>query len=514
LPASPADLQLPVRPVGCIIFCMRPLAPPPIVRLGVLVPLLILAGCYTMGESSGGGQTQFERPRELDPADIALPDGYRIRPLARGLTFPTGVGFDDQGGVYVVEAGYSYGEEFTTPRLLRIEANGQITIIATGSPDFAPWNGIAFRDGAFYVAEGGVLKGGRISRISIDGRITPLIVDLPSMGDHHVNGPAFGPDGMLYFAIGTATNSGIVGPDNVDFGWLRRYPRFHDIPGGDITLAGVNYRSLDPLTQSPSDTAVTGAFLPFGVPSVEGQVVRGQVISSGSIIRISPDGQGLPQLVGWGFRNPYGLAFRDGALYVTDNSFDVRGSRPVWGAGDLLWRVQAGRWHGWPDFHSGTPVDLDDRYKAPGWATPRRVLAQVPNDPPQAAATFAVHASANGLDFSRSGSFGFVGEAFVAQFGDMAPASGRVVAPVGYKVVRVDPETGVIEDFAVNRGRTNGPASKLNSGGLERPVDARFNPAGDALYIVDFGVMTMTNGTPRPRPGTGVLWRITREVER
>jgi hypothetical protein len=104
-----------------------------------------------------------------------------------------------------------------------------------------------------------------------------------------------------------------------------------------------------------------------------------------------------------------------------------------------------------------------------------------------------------------------VGQAFVAQFGDMAPNVGKVLRPVGFKVVRVDVTTGGIEDFAVNKGRANGPASWVGGGGLERPVAARFDPSGTALYVVDFGVMTVTSKAPAPQPGTGVLWRITRE---
>ena len=42
------------------------------------------------------------------------------------------------------------------------------------------------------------------------------------------------------------------------------------------------------------------------------------------------------------------------------------------------------------------------------------------------AAKLGVHSSSDGLDFSRSESFGHVGEAFVAQFGDMAPGAGKV----------------------------------------------------------------------------------------
>lgn len=80
--------------------------------------------------------------------------------------------------------------------------------------------------------------------------------------------------------------------------------------------------------------------------------------------------------------------------------------------------------------------------------------------------------------------------------------------------MRVDPESGLVEDFAVNEGKTNGPASRIGGGGLERPVAARFDPEGAALYIVDFGVMTVGDRGPEPRPSTGVVWRVTREGRR
>ena len=141
------------------------------------------------------------------------------------------------------------------------------------------------------------------------------------------------------------------------------------------------------------------------------------------------------------------------------------------------------------------------------------MLAEHPNEPPRPAALFGVHSSSNGLDFSRSAAFGHAGDAFVAQFGDMAPQVGKVLAPVGYQLVRVDVEEGVVYGFAENEAG-KGPASKVGGGGFERPVSARFSPDGTALYVVDFGVMTMTEEGPHPRPGTGVLWKITREDAR
>src|ERR1043165_8934861 len=96
----------------------------------------------------------------------------------------------------------------------------------------------------------------------------------------------------------------------------------------------------------------TGAFLPFGTPSRPGQIIKGQTICSGSVLRIRPEG-GEPELIAWGLRNPFGLAFLGQQLFVTDNGYDQRGSRPIWGAPDFLWKIEKGAWYGWPDFCGG-----------------------------------------------------------------------------------------------------------------------------------------------------------------
>lgn len=475
------------------------------------------SGCFGTRGSAGGGQADFEGTRVVRASDIALPAGYRIEAVANGLTYPTGIAFDEQNRPHVVEAGYSYGESFTVPRLVRVEEGGALTEVArggAGEENNGPWNGVAFHEGAFFISEGGVRHGGRILRISPGGDISAVIQDLPSRGDHHTNGPAIGPDGKLYFAIGVATNSGVVGLDSHQFGWLGRFPDFHDIPAKDIKLAGRNYTTDNPLTPDRGDKATTGAFVPFGTSTQEGQVIPGRLPATGTIMRIDPSG-GEAELVAWGLRNPYGLAFTPGGeLFVTENSYDQRGSRPVFGTGDLLWRIDLqnlGTWYGWPDFHGRHPLNDADHFQGPGDPEPRFLLAEHPNEPPEPAARLPVHASANHLDFSRSEAFGHVGEAFIASFGDMAPNVGKVLGPVGFNVIRVNPSTGVIQPFAVNRGRSNGPASRLDAGGLERPIAAHFDNNGEALYIVDFGVLNMIDGKSVPRPGTGVLWRITRD---
>jgi glucose/arabinose dehydrogenase len=476
--------------------------------VGLAFSLTFLTGCYCLRPSSGGGQTRFDGTREVNPDDVALPEGYRIEAVTERLTFPTGACFDDQGRLHVVESGYCYGEVWTTPRLLRIEPGGRAVPVATGGRN-GPWTGAAFHDGAFFVAEGGVMEGGRILRITPDGNARAIVDGLPSFGDHHTDGPAVSPDGWIYFGQGTASSSGVVGEDNAKFGWLKRQPQFHDVPGQDITLRGQNFRTRNVLAEGPRQNVETGAFVPFGTRTEPNQTIRGQVKCSGAVLRVRPDGSDL-QLVAWGFRNPFGLAFSpDGKLYVSDNGYDDRGSRPVWGTADVLWEARQGTWYGWPDYSAGEPLTME-KFKPPGKKQPQFILASHPNRPPEPIARFAVHGSADGLDFSRSASFGYTGQAFVALLGDEAPAVGKTLNPAGFNVVRVDVQQGLVEDFAVNKGKKNGPASKVGGGGLERPVSVRFSPDGAELYVVDFGVILHDKQGAKPQQETGVIWRITK----
>lgn len=474
-------------------------------NIAIILCFFTLLGCYGVRPSAGGAEAEVTS-RKVTPSDIALPNGYTIEVVATGLTFPTGLTLDEQGNIYVVESGYAYGETWTIPRLLKVESSGTHSVIATGEKN-GPWNGVTFHDENFYIAEGGELNGGKILKISKNGDVTTLIENLPSKGDHHTNGPVVA-NGYVYFGQGTATNSAVVGEDNAKFGWLKRYPDFHDIPCKDVVLIGENYESKNVLTDDPNDMAMTGAYVPFNTKTSPGQVIKGSTPCSGSVMRIPVDG-GTPEVIAWGFRNPFGLALHEEKLFVVENGYDERGSRPVWGTGDILWEVKENQWYGWPDYSGHHRID-DEVYKVPGKGETKLLLKEKPNEPPHPVAALGVHSSSNGMDFSTSSEFGFTGNAFIAQLGDMAPNVGKVLGPVGFKVVMVNVEKKTIHDFAVNKGKKNGPASVLKNGGLERPVDVTFSNDGETLYVVDFGIIEISGDKTIPHKGTGVVWKITK----
>jgi glucose/arabinose dehydrogenase len=229
------------------------------------------------------------------------------------------------------------------------------------------------------------------------------------------------------------------------------------------------------------------------------------------------DGSDL-RVYAWGLRNPYGLAFApDGRLYATNQGARPLEPRPIAGDVDGLYDVQEGAWYGWPDYCGGAPV-TDERFRQPGAPPHAPLLANHAEllrgrpRPPQPVAVLGQQVGAAGLDFCREPRFGFAGQAFVAEFGpllDPGEQGSGACAPGGHRVVRIDPVDGAASDFAINRSRLPDSLSG-NTGGLERPVAARFGPDGN-LYVVDCGVVQYSEeaGGWVAIPATGIIWRVT-----
>lgn len=420
----------------------------------------------------------------------------RLELVTGGFSFPTSLTFDESGTPYVAEAGLPFGGARPGGRVWKIEQDGQHTLLAQGLRQ--PVNGLTFYRGSLYLSEGGHPGGsGRISRLDLDGRQTIILDNLPGPGNYHTDMVAFGPDEKLYFSQGAMTNTGYVGLDAYELGWLRLLPHAHDLPGYEIELAGVNLETDNPLSEEARSRVRTGAFAPFGKSTEPGQRISAQLPCTAAVMRCNPDGTEL-ELVAWGLRNAFGLGFLpDGRLLAVDQGADDRGSRPVGSVPDLLFEVRQGAWYGWPDFIDGDPI-TDSRYHPVRGSAPVFALSNHHELPPpeKALLRFPSHTAAVKFDVAPPSLPLWGGHIFVALFGDEVPMTAPSGPRTGRSVARIDPSDWSLHDF-------------LDSSLLARPIDVRFHALNKALYILDFGNFEMhAERGVVAKAKTGKLWRL------
>lgn len=491
----------------------------------------IFSACTITKPSVPVGIYSKDQPK-VPPANAAsaqVPEGYKVEVFMKDLIWPTSIDFDDAGNAYVAEAGYVYGDPFAPARILKINSKGQITTFANGFN--GPINDILWYKDQLFVSHRG-----KISAVDKNGKINDLVTGLPSYGDHHNNQLAAGPDNKIYFGQGVATNSGVVGLDNAyPFVWLLLWPDVHDVPAKDIHLTGESFLTPQPnnvlsrqgkllsfwkdvtyavtsvfnRNKNKSMLVRTRAFQPFGEKS---KTIKGEVKASGTILRMNPDGTAL-EMYAWGLRNPFGVQWGpDKQLYVSDNGYDERGSRPIAHAKDNIWQIKQGAWYGFPDYSSGIPV-TDPQFRSKRGPKLKFLMK---DHPPveQPWLTRPENAATTKLDFSTNDHFGYKGQIFLAEFGSGTPATNNHLSTTHYMVVRIDPATKQAEPFLSNKSSIQ-DLEKGNTAGPRRPVEAKFSPDGEALYIVDIGVVGFDVGGagpfPVPMPGSGVIWRITRQ---
>lgn len=497
-----------------------------------LLVLFCIAGCAVQKPSFPVGIYPKDMPQIPEPNAAAawVPPGYKAEVFLKDLIWPSAIDFDESGNAYVAEAGYVYGDPFAPARIFRVSATGQLSRYADGF--MGPITDLLWHKGRLYVSHRG-----KISAVGDNGAVQDLVTGLPSYGDHFNNQMTVGPDGKLYFGQGVATNAGVVGLDNAyPFVWLLLHPDVHDVPAKDIRLRGESFLTPQPnnvlsrqgklisfwrdvtyavtsvfnRNKAKSMLVRTRAFQPFGEKARE---VKGQVKASGTILRMNLDGSGL-EVYAWGLRNPYGVLWGpDGQLYATDNAYDERGSRPVAHAKDNIWQIKEGGWYGFPDYSSGIPV-TDPQFRSQRGPKLKFLL----KDHPAVEQPWMVrpeNAATTKFDFSTSDAFGYKGHLFLAEFGSGTPLTGADTNTNGYTVVRIDPTTKEAKPFFSNK--TKGPSGEeyVLTAGPRHPVEARFSPDGEALYIVDIGAIGFERAGagpfPVPSPGTGVIWRITKQ---
>jgi glucose/arabinose dehydrogenase len=437
-------------------------------------------------------QQMRSEERYLNPNDISVPPGYQIEVFAQGLNTPIGLVFTENGDMLIADAGYSTGN----PKVILL-SNGQFSTIAEGFN--VPITGVNYRYGDIYVSHKSA-----ITVIKLNGTRQDIIRGLPSYGDYFNNQVTFSNNGKMYFGQGTATNSGVVGLDNK---WIIAAPYFHDYPGAYILVNGINYETSNLLIPSMM-VAYTGAFSAYDIPNLNPhELIKGRLQASGSIMRSNLDGSNL-EMVAWGFRNPIQMKFdRFGQLYILNQGYDNRGSRPIANAPDELQLLSSSTWYGWPDYAGGEAITLP-RFTPEGGPKPDLLLLSIPSIPPRPYATFTPDSNIMGFDFNLNSRFGQVGDAYIAEFGAIQYGiTGEIIrSGVGHRVSKVDMTNGQVTTFAINK--SGFPSFSPVEGGFGSPSDVAFGPDG-AMYITDYSTTILEN-LNEFIPNTGVIWRISK----
>lgn len=481
---------------------------------------------------------------EVNPSAIQAPEGFQVEVVAQGLNYVGDVTLDPNGEIYVAEVGgHTYGtgpEAAPQARILQIMPDSEPRVVydevvpldiirSFGSTAEMPEGIIPPITGLTLNPDNGLLyvsHRGRYSMLDPEtGEFETIINGLPVWGEFLNHKPIFGPDGMMYFVLSTQGNSGTVDEHMMRVMRAFNKPFAHEIPCEDVTLTGLNFQMDNMLTEEADDQITVGVYVPAGVETEPGQVVEGEFWCHGAVYRTNPDGT-EPARIAWGLRSVFGLDFSEnGRLVVTNNSGNIMEPRPIYDDWETLYEIEEGGWYGWPDYYSGLPV-TDERFTRPnepdfqGEPFPhefslaeetRRRLAGDDLEPIQPLVRLPVHAAAEGMVFGKAEwDMDPENEVLVAEFGAIIPYYKEPTEWPGFRVQKVNLETGEMTDFLVNSSQK--PAWVDNSGGLRRPLQLAWGPDG-ALYVADFGVIRFDEEGMTAEPGTGVIWKVTRTEE-
>jgi glucose/arabinose dehydrogenase len=407
------------------------------------------------------------------------------------LSFPTSLCFDENGNAYVAESGLPWDGAERGGRVYKISSDGTKKLFAEGLKH--PVNGLCYHKNAIIVSEGGFP--GRISRLDMNGTRSTILDDLPGLGNYHTNMVAIGADDKIYFSQGALTNLGVIGMDAYELGWLGRLPHNCDKPGYSVVLEGQTFETVNPLTDNEEDRAQTGAFSDFGAFHEPNTRLSPQLPCTASIMSCDLEGNNL-ELVAWGIRNAYGLGFLpDGRLIATDQGSDDRGSRPIGHVPELMFEIKKGAWYGWPDYIGGVPV-TDPSFMPSRGPELNFLLSnhdELPK-PEKPLLMLPINSAATKFDFLPSTHPDYPGQLILTLFGDEKPMTAPAGFKVGRNISRIDPS-----DWSHH------PLPDLE---LDRPIDVKYNPADDSIWIVDFGEFEMSEKGVESKKETGKVWKI------
>ena len=168
-----------------------------------------------------------------------------------------------------------------------------------------------------------------------------IMKDLPNFGDYKSSKIKIIGEN-LFISIGAATNSGVVGNDNL---WLKDNPFFHDLSPKEIVIKGYNF-----------GTEKTGAFVSFNTKNYSSQIIPSHFPGNGSILAYNIK-TGISQTFAWGIRNVTGMDLSsEGKLFAVTGGMEKRGLRPISGDYDYIYEIENNVWYGWPDYSGGDPI--------------------------------------------------------------------------------------------------------------------------------------------------------------
>jgi glucose/arabinose dehydrogenase len=515
--------------------------------LRLIVLPAVLAGLVVAGGCAGGPTVIPPDQRTMiDRQLVEYPAGVDLQVVAEDLTGPVDCAVDKDGTLIVAESGRGKYE----PRIYAIRKDGTMfNIYPTGRrfPQplrwlqggfrlYGPIGGIAVDDGKVYVSHRDKDDFGVITAFTYDGKHTTIVGKLPAQGDYGMGDIAIHPPtGRLWFGVGAATNSGVVGLDNWAAGWVKNHPNFSDrpwLPPGQslLKLLGYRFDTPNPLAGlfGGKDVAGTAPFQPFN-SRYRGRIPRAENNRpTAAVFSCDPAGGGL-MVEAYGVRYARGIAFDEyGSAFMTNNGMELRGTRPVKDDPDAVLSIVRGTWYGWPDYsadlrpisseqfqpseemlvtyqevnevidHRGSGLDEPSRY--------RESLVQAVLPPLSGAAGIAFVPNVGPLSV-------FSGHAIVALSGDRAPfaTSGRKLrGPTGYRIVRVNSIDKEVSDFVRNTAGVPRSRQKLtyHHVSLERPMSVKFDLADGSMYIVDFGVLEMRKGKEFVKARTGRIFKL------
>ncbi|MGA2232821.1 MAG: hypothetical protein ABSH22_18125, partial [Tepidisphaeraceae bacterium] len=419
-----------------------------------------------------------ERDQTLvDRRFMEYPTGFGVKPLIVNLTAPTAICFDSQGTMFIAEGGgtiedlepHIFAYKPSAPegqQVFNIYPVGRhIPFVKTGFQIYGPVGGMVAVGGKLYVTHQNASGNGEVTAFGYDGSHTPVVSDIPARGDYKMGDICADENGRLYFTVGSATNSGVVGLDNWQVGWVAKHPEFCDVPFIPLKLQGYRFNSDNPLAGlfSGAEIAVTGPFQPFNVGDNLHIQRPANGKPTGAVYSISPQGGDL-RVEAWGTHWARGIVCGDfHRIYFTDEGMEARGTRPVVNDPDavfqLVGRGSMGTWYGWPDYSRELELIGEEKYQPPSQLLRNTGYQEIaalideqttgltaPDKANWLKGVFPAQAGAAKLDIiPNTGPFkNFSGGIVVALFGDRAPFSTggpdglRLSRPTGFKVARVD----------------------------------------------------------------------------